>query len=352
MTGAAPLPVTSFEEARDLYYRYKVGQDGDIAGFTQFNISFADDRYQPSTAVQACRQLAADNFLLTGAGGTDQIQACGTFAEQQNIPYFSAGVTEAGLLGLRNYFAFSMSYRAQGLLLAQWVKAQHPGQKVAAVITDTPNFQDAVDGWEQGVAASGLDYYRTLRHPKGDNSWYNTYAADLQQNGVDVVYILTAPVDYIQFAQQASLANYNPQFVGVGVSMGLNAVLGSGCPNVDGGEFFSPFPGLDWARNNVPEFFSAAQQFGTPSDDIALSLWATGMIFSDLLEQYVSTYGSNDVTREDFRNLVENSTVETGIFPSTSYSPDNHFGANQVHVIKANCTTEEYETVASFATGF
>ena len=134
--------------------------------------------------------------------------------------------------------------------------------------------------------------------------------------------------------------------------MGLNAVLGSGCPNVDGGEFFSPFPGLDWARNNVPEFFSAAQQFGTPSDDIALSLWATGMIFSDLLEQYVSTYGSNDVTREDFRNLVENSTVETGIFPSTSYSPDNHFGANQVHVIKANCTTEEYETVASFATGF
>ena len=25
-----------------------------------------------------------------------------------------------------------MSYRAQGLLLAQWVKAQHPGQKVAA----------------------------------------------------------------------------------------------------------------------------------------------------------------------------------------------------------------------------
>lgn len=267
MTGAAPLPVTSFEEARDLYFRYRLTQVPDIAGYTQFNISFADDRYQPSTAVQACRQLAADAFMLTGAGGTDQIQACGRFADSQGIPYFSAGVTEVGLEGLSNYFAFSMSYRAQTILLAQYIAREFPGQKVGAIITDTPNFEDAVQGFVQGAQQAGLNFdpdSDLLRHPKGDTSWINTYANTLSQSGVEVLFFLGAPVDYIRFTQQANGQSYSPQYVGVGISKGLNAVLGSGCPDVDGGIFFSPFPGLDWARSNVPDFFSAAQQFGTP----------------------------------------------------------------------------------------
>ena len=86
-----------------------------------------------------------------------------------------------------------------------------------------------------------------------------------------MLFILSAPVDYIQFAQQAGTQGFRPQYVGVGISKGLNAVLGAGCPDVDGGIFFSPFPGLDWARKNLPEFFAAGQKFGVPTDDIALA---------------------------------------------------------------------------------
>jgi ABC-type branched-subunit amino acid transport system substrate-binding protein len=352
VTGAAPLPVTSFERARDLYFRYLLEQQEDIGGFTSINISFADDRYQPSTAVQACRQLAASNFLLVGAGGTDQIQACGRFADQSGIPYFSAGVTEAGLAGLRNYFSFSMTYKQQGFLLAQYVKANFAGQRVAAIVTETENFNDAVQGWEAGVQQAGLDYAGTLRHPKGDNSWYNTFANQLAQDGVEVVYINSAPVDYIRFAQQAAQQGFTPQFVGVGVTMGLNAVLGSGCPEVDGGRFFSPFPGLDWARQNEPTFEQAADQFGTPKDDIAFALWAQGKILAQLLEGYEQRYGSNDLTREDFRDFVETQSIQSGIFPDLQYSAQNHFGASQVHVLQADCGSGEHKTLATFATGF
>src|SRR5205085_8932813 len=90
VTGAAPLPATSFEKARDLYWRYVIETKGEkILGRSKVDVIFKDDRYQPNTAVQACRELASQAFVLVGGGGTDQIQACGRFANQAKVPYFS-----------------------------------------------------------------------------------------------------------------------------------------------------------------------------------------------------------------------------------------------------------------------
>ncbi|MGH3442512.1 MAG: ABC transporter substrate-binding protein, partial [Nitriliruptorales bacterium] len=352
VTGAAPLPVTSFEKSGDIYYRWVVDNGGDFLGRKQVELLFRDDRYDPNSAIQVCRELGAKAFTVAGGGGTDQLQACGRYSNQAHIPYFSAGVTEAGLRGLDWYFASSMSYKQQGILLAQYVAKNFGGKKTAAILTDTPNFDDAVQGWEQGVQEQGINYYKTLRHPKGDSSWYNSFASDLKANGVEVVYILTAPVDYIRFAQQADQQGFSPQYVGVGVSEALNAILGSGCPEVDGGIFFSPFPGLDWARQNVPEFFEAGQQYNAPTDDIALALWGTAAINHELLQRYGEVFG-NDLTREDFRAVVEQQRdVSGGVFPPLNYSPDNHFGSSQVHVLQADCGKGEHVTLATFANGF
>jgi ABC-type branched-subunit amino acid transport system substrate-binding protein len=356
VTGAAPLPTTSFEKSGDLYWRdlTEVRKE-QVLGRSKVELIFRDDKYDPNSARQVCRELASKAFTVTGGGGTDQIQACGQFAKVAQFPYFSAGVTEAGLRDNPWYFAASMSYRQQGPLLAQMVKKNFPGKKVAAIITDTPNFDDAIQGWEAGVKQQGLDYFKTLRHPKGDTSWYNAFAGELKNNGVEVVYILSSPVDYIRFAQQASQSGIRFQYVGVGVSMGLNAVLGSGCPQVDGGMFFSPFPGLDYARKNVPQFFETAKRFNAPADDIAFALWGTNEVQHQLLQRYEKTYG-RDLTREDFRDLVEQQTgVGGSIFPTLNYSPQNHFGSTAVHLLKADCSkgeNGEYVTVKSFAKGF
>ncbi len=355
VTGAAPLPQRSFEQFGDLYWRNLIDRhNGDVLGRTDIEQIFRDDRYDPSAAIQVCRELADRAFALAGGGGTDQIQACGRFANRAQVPYFSAGVTEAGLRGLDWYFAISMSYKQQGLLLGQYVDRNLSGQKAAAVITDTENFDDAVEGWEQSVQRHGIPYHRTLRHPRGDTGWYRSFAAELRDHDVDIVYVLTSPVDYIRFAQQAHEIDYRPQWVGVGISMGLNAVLGSGCDQVDGGIFFSPFPGLDWARSNAPEFFDAAEHFhpdDPPPDDIAFALWASSKSTHFLMEEYGEVYG-HDLTREDFRAVLERTSVSTGVFPDLSYSPDDHFGANQVHVLQADCAKGEYVTLDTFATGF
>ncbi len=354
VTGAAPLPSTSFEKARDMYWRWVTeGQGQKVLGRSSVEVLFKDDKYDPNSARQACRELAAKAFLSIGGGGTDQIQACGQFAQVAKTPYFSAGVTEKGLEGNPWYFASSMTYKQQGLLLAQYVKKNLAGQKVAAIVTDTPNFDDAIAGWEAGLQQTGLqsDYYKTLRHPKGDTSWYSSFAQELAGAGVKVVYILSSPVDYIRFAQKASEQGFKPQYVGVGITKGLNAVLGSGCPQVDGGIFFSPFPGLDVVNKLAPDFNKAAAKFGMPNDDLALALWGIAEQQHELFKRYESTYGT-DLTREDFRALAEVSKVETNVFPAVSYSAQSHFGGNAVHVLKADCGTKQHKTLATFASSF
>ena len=354
VTGAAPLPATSFEKSADLYWRYVTEVQGEkVLGRSKVTVTFKDDKYTPNTAIQACRELASSSFLLVGGGGTDQIQACAQYADQAGIPYLSAGVTESGLDSLGTYFATSMSYPEQTELLAQYVKKAYPGQKVGAIITDTPNFDDAAKAWDAAVAKQGLSYYKTLRHPKGNDSWITTFSSEMRSNGVQVLFVLSAPADYIRFAQQSNGQGFRPQYVGVGISKGLNAVLGSGCPHVNGGVFFSPFPGLDWAQGNLPEFFAAGQRFGVPTDDLALALWSLNAVIHEAFKRYEAVYGSTKLTREDFVKMLElQEGIKTKVAPQLSYTPDDHFGASQVHVLQADCGSEQHRTVATFASGF
>jgi ABC-type branched-subunit amino acid transport system substrate-binding protein len=353
VTGAAPLPSTSFEKAGDLYWRWVTEAKGEkVLGRPKVEVIFGDDRFEPNTAVQVCRQLAGRAFTLTGGGGTDQIQACGRFAGQARVPYFSVGVTEAGLEGNPWYFAASMTYKQQAPLLAQYVAKHFPGEKVGAIFMQTPNQDDAVAAWEAGRQREGLPYSETLRHPKGNTSWYSGYAKRLHEAGTEIIFLLTTPLDYIRFAQVAEDAGYEFQYVGVGVSKGLNDVLRSGCDQVDGGVFFSPFPALETVAELDPDFQRAADRFGTPDDDIAWALWGLAKLQHALFERYEAVFG-HDLTREDFRAVVEAAgRIETGVFPDVEYSPRNHFGGTAVHVLEADCGPKRYRDGGTFVTGF
>jgi ABC-type branched-subunit amino acid transport system substrate-binding protein len=353
VTGAAPLPATSFERSRDLYWRWITEVKGQkVLGRSEVRVTFGDDRFEPNTAVQVCRQLASRAFALVGGGGSDQITACGRFAGQARVPYFSMGVNEAGLDDNPWYFAASMSYPQQTPLLAQYVAKNFPGKKVGAIFIQTPNQDDAISSWDAARRRHDLPYTESLRHPKGNTSWYSGYARQLYEAGTEVIFMLTSPLDYIRFAQVADDAGYDFQYVGVGISKGLNDVLRSGCPQVDEGVFFSPFPAIETAPKLDPDFHRAAQRFGVPDDDIAWALWGIAKVQHALFDRYEAVFGT-DLTREDFRALVESTgRIETGVFPALDYAPQNHFGGTAVHVLKADCGPRQYKDAGTFRSGF
>ena len=113
VTGAVPFPQKAFEQSYDLYWKYLAAKGG-VWG-RNVEVVFRDDQYNPTSAVEACRDMVEQQkvFAIIGFAGTDQINACARYAESAGVPYFSGGVNEDGLAGLNRYFAISQTYDQQ-----------------------------------------------------------------------------------------------------------------------------------------------------------------------------------------------------------------------------------------------
>ena len=350
LTGAG-ANAPSFEQGKDLYFQ-SVGQ---INGRT-VKVFFQDDKYNPSSAVEACKKMVEQDkvFLLVGAGGADQIAACAKYAAGVGVPYLAEGVGEAGLDKLRSYFALSMTYKQQGALLAQYIKNVVKSTKVAMVRADTANFADAHTGFVAGAKAQKLDLVQDITVPK------DAAQAELQSAAVelcggdkpDVVYPLMAPVLFLQFASAVHSQNCTVRWAGVGVTIGLNIVAAALCgANIipGGASFFSPFTGIADADTVDPAYQQTwAKVNGGRGDDIAWGLWGAEKLLGAMLQ----ATGRN-LTRQNFVNAVNGKTFSTKAYPDVDYSK-SRFGGTGVQVLKADCAKKppEYVTESSFKTSF
>lgn len=358
ITGAAPLPST-FQSAATFvkgYFNDPAHPERRPHNRT-IDIVIVDDQYQPAIATQRCQELVKQRnaFLLIGAAGTDQIQACARYAATAGVPYLSAGVTEKGLRTLKNYFAISMSYKQQASYLANFMKQTFPTlttdpSKVFMVYSDTPNFGDAVAGFQ--AAFPGVSLKKLPRTPNPND--LGNAARELCTAGAKLAYPLMAPKDWLVLLGQQT-TGCAIQWSGVGVTMGVNEVHNNGCNGAlkdkfDLSTFFSPFPGVDKAKQLDADF---AKALGTRADnewdDIWVALWNTTRGMIELLRRT----GPN-LTRAAFVATTETATNVGGppsaMNPPLNYSPADHFGARHVHVLQADCDGfKKYKTIATFA---
>ena len=78
VTGASPIPQTSFEVGKDIYWRFLAESAPDQLFGRTVRVVFRDDEFNPNRAVAVCREMVEQDgaFLLIGGGGADQITAC------------------------------------------------------------------------------------------------------------------------------------------------------------------------------------------------------------------------------------------------------------------------------------
>jgi ABC-type branched-subunit amino acid transport system substrate-binding protein len=348
LTGAAPLKQESFESGKDLYWQY--GNNGgpvEIHGRTVETV-FADDQYRPSTARQVCQTMAEEQkaFALIGAGGTDQIQACAQYAASEDVPYLSTGVTETGMGSLDTYFAASMTYKQQAPILADYIKNElgvTDASKVAAVVTNTPNFDDAVEGFTG--AFDGVDVFRPDKNERGSSAAGNLCTGTVKN--YDVVFVLTSPTFYLEMA---AASGCRPQYVGVGVSMGLDQVASTGCTaagSTEGARFFNPTPAFADAGEYDADFLAAVAAAGIEADDVTWMMWGQSKVLHQMLEQ-----AGEALDRGAFMDAVAGQKFSTGVFPDLNYA-GGPFGATQVSVLRNVCGGGgHYETDFAFVNGF
>ncbi|HUP85833.1 MAG TPA: ABC transporter substrate-binding protein [Acidimicrobiales bacterium] len=345
VTGAAPFPQSTFEEGKEVYWKAK----GPINGRT-VRVEFFDDQFNPSRAVQVCRELVESKkvFLLIGGGGADQITACAKYANQVGVPYLSAGVNQNGLETLKTYFALSLTYSQQSPIIASLVKNKLGKTKIGILVADTPSFADAQASFTKAATDAGLTItYNKKINKSASQSETLTAAQQLQASGAEAVYVLTAPTVFLQLAQQANSQGYNPQYVGPGITSGLNTVATVGCPGIGEARFLSPFPGLDDPA--AVEYQAAYQkQNDKAGDDIGFALWGLSAILAQMFQE-----SGTDLGRAKFMQTVQSGKAFSGgVYPEAKYAPGKPFGGSAMHLLRADCGARKYVTEAKNSTGF
>jgi len=345
VTGAAPFPQATFEEGREVYWKAK----GPIHGRT-VKVVFFDDQFNPSRAVQVCREMVEKNkvFLLVGGGGADQITACAKYANQVGVPYLSAGVNQTGLEGLKTYFALSLTYSQQSPIIAQLVKNKLGKTKIGIVVADTPSFADAQASFTKAAQEAGLEIVRNAKINKSASASETLAEAGAQQRaGAEAVYILTSPTVFIQFAQSAANQGFNPQYVGPGITAGLNTVANVGCPGIGEARFLSPFFQLDDPA--AQEYKDAYQkQNGKAGDDIGFALWGLSAVLGEMFNAT-----GPDIGRGKFMATLQSGRAFSGgVYPEVKYAPGKPFGGSAMALLKADCGGRRYITEAKNVTGF
>ena len=345
---------TSFDEGKDVYWNF-INAKGGLFG-KNVRIVFEDDQFDPRTAVAKCKKMVTENkvFMLVGGGGADQITACAQYANSVGVPYLSAGVNEEGLLGIRAYFAVSESYAQQSPQLVQMTKKMFAGKKFGIAVADSGSFNDAYASINKAAKDGGLDIVYNKRIPKSasQSEALRHRVRDVRRRAPRSSTSCRAPPRSSTSPPQTAGQNYFPQWIGPGLTSGLNTVASIGCQarnSVDKAIFFSPFPQLDVIDGLDPDFKKQYRaQLNKEPDDLALALWG----LNKTIHQMFLAAGEG-VTRQSFVSTLEGGAAfKTNVYPTVQFSAQNHLGAKQVHVLQADCASRTYKTIGQFVSGF
>ena len=350
ITGAAPFPQNAFDKGKDVYWKY-LAEKGGIFG-RNVEVVFRDDQFNPSRAVQVCREMVEQEkvFILMGAAGSEQITACARYANSMGVPYLSAGVNEDGLTGLSTYFATSQTYAQQHPALVSYIANKLKKTKLAVVLNNTPALNETQQSVTKLAQAAGLTIVRQSRIGKNaSDSELLSEANALRSSGAEVVYLLTSPVNFIKLATNGQAQAYSPVYMGPGITNGLNIVAEAGCPAIGPAKFFSPFPQLDVIDSLDPDYQKSYQKFNNgKGDDIGLAEWGLSKVIGSMLQA-----AGKDLSRQSFVAALESGKeFSTNVYPVVSYSGSIRFGAKSAHLLEADCNSRSFKTVAQFATTF
>jgi branched-chain amino acid transport system substrate-binding protein len=351
VTGAAPFPQHAFEQSDDLYWKF-LAEKGGVHG-RNVEVVFRDDKYNPTSAVQACREMVEEQkvFAIIGFAGADQITACARYADSVNVPYFSGGVNEEGLAGLNRYFAISQTYDQQSATLVKLMKKKIQKTKVAIVVIASPSLNNTVRSITSEVLrAGGLQIVRSSRIGKyASDAELLSEAQQLRNSGAEIVYILAAPIPFIKLATNAQAQAYHPIWVGPGTTNGLAVVAQAGCPSIDGAKFLSPFPQLDAIDELDPDYKPAFRKYvGANPDDVGILMWGLNKSLHQMLEAT-----GRDLSRQSLLKTVTSGRVfHSNVYPDVSYDSTIRFGAKTAHLLEADCATRSWKTTGRFIADF
>jgi branched-chain amino acid transport system substrate-binding protein len=355
LTGVAPVPSDAMEKAKDLFFRW-IRARGNLIHHRRVRVILRNDNADPSSAVAACKELVEEKhvFALVGFVGLDQIRACARYAASRNVPYFAPGAMEAGM-DLGQTFATSMTWPDQGPLMADYLvtDAKARRKKNAVVWMDTDAYREAKKPFVRSMHRKNARVYSRSVQEDANTTDATAVVQDLNERNIKNVYVLVTSTFWLQMIRAASQQNYHPLWTGIDPAFSSSTVGSTSCGFNNGGDgarAFSPYPAFIDRSRFDKKFDKAMAKFypGEDGSDLLWGNWAQQKALAKLLR-----LSTRNLTRKRLVWFSEHSkTITTGVGSRLHFKPKNHFGADQVHLLKLDCSDRKWHTIRSFVSDF
>ena len=301
-------------------------------------------RVQAWRAVQVCRQMVEEEgaFLLVGGGGADQITACAQYANENGIPYLSAGVNESGLSDLDTYFR--RRSRMPSRRRSSWRSCRSGGSPRWGSSSATRR-RSTTPSRPWAAADTGVTIaYETRINKTAAEPEQLSVVQELKNSGVEAVILLSSPVVFIGLANQGVNQSYTPTWIGPGITRGSTRSPTSAVP--------PSTPACSSRRPRPRRHRPAGPRLqpglrpvrrGRAGDDIGMQLWSLNKAIALMLEATGPELG-----RAAFMNtLVTTPEFDNGIYAGLVHGrrPLRRHGA---HLLDADCGSKQFTTAEQF----
>lgn len=344
VTGAAAFPAEGFKRGVGLYADF-INSKGGING-RRLIVHFEDDAFNPGTARAKCQMLNEQKkvFLLVGGGGSDQIDVCARYAAAKGVPYIAATTHEVSSDGMKlnslpTFYALSPTYEQQLPLLANVVRGTG-AKKLAVLVAENGNLNNTFNQAKNILGKAANIVLSARVQKKVSSGEANGWAAKICNSGAEVVFWNASPAGLAEVTKSMTC---RPKFVGVGNTIGLNLVATTSCPQLEGAQVLSSWPGLNSIDSMDPDYRRQYNKKHSPNqpDDIGMAMWG----LEKAISQAFAATGKDIGRHKLMTTLNGGKVINNGIFPSSKFSAGDRFGSSKMHLLRAKCTpTGRYET--------
>lgn len=335
ITGAAPVPPAAVPGAIEKYWEHLRAEGLDING-RYVEVVWYDDGYDATIARTRCQEMVEKDrvFALVGFAGTHTVAACARYAARVGVPYFSPGNSEPLLTGLPTYFGLSMSYVRQTPLVAHLLVSRFDARrKKNALVRPVGNIPARYVSPTQAMETRGARLEIEHRvQTQADREEIALVVIDLKRRGIDNVWLVGTPYHFIYFTSEANKQGYHPQIVGPGITYAFDFIMNVVCPHLQGApdvHVLHPAP----AYHDRDDFDPSFERSGAPNNEVEWVFWGLWKPIAKLL----AVPGRN-LTRERLLWYTARAkNLTTGIFPPISFSLKDHFGGDEMHLLRSDC---------------
>lgn len=292
-----------------------------------------DDAYDGQKAVANMQFLIERQhvFAIWGMVGGTPVNAAYPIAVKDGVPFLFPNSLGRNLTSPTNPLVYSIAGTgyAMATVMSNYIAAQHPGAKVGLLTNNTPDGQDALEGFKAGKAGAGVT-----------PQLYDIGAASLTAQvsafkaaGLTDVYINSGDVDYANVLKTADTLGFHPRFYSSTGTV-ADSMFKLAPTLVDGQHAVTPFIPIGVTTAGVTAYQTARAQYApnTVATSSGLNAWVGGM----LIEKALRDAGSCLTVKSFTAAMDRTHNFDTGgTTKPINLSPTEHLGNKDSLIVVA-----------------